>query len=463
MKDTTNKNNLLDFRRIRIFVIILVAVFVIYLIRLFTLQVLQRDDFIAKAEENSRKIFNVPSLRGIIYDRNNTVLARNIASYNVTIVASKLPDDQGATQEIFRQLSELIDMPVNQGEINDQTPYVPCISAHGISQIAEYGSQSYPYSAVRLKCDIDEVTAQRVMEKSIDLPGISIEVQPIREYPANSITSNIIGFLGPIPANREDEFKAKGLVPNRDKVGYAGLELQYQDLLAGKNGRQFAEVDGAGKTVVSDVAPPIDVEYGQNLKLTIDTRLQAASQEIIKNELVDWNRVVSEDKKMSQAVVIAINPQTGEILAMVSYPPYENNRMARFIPAYYYEQLVEDPNKPLINHAVGDVLPIGSVFKLVTGVGALNEGVVTPEQIVQTPGFIEVDETYAANQVGQTKKLVDWIYKDGQNPGGFGQLDFVHCLANSSNVCFYKLGGGYKDEIKEGLGICRLGTYARAL
>ncbi|HWQ83411.1 MAG TPA: penicillin-binding transpeptidase domain-containing protein, partial [Anaerolineales bacterium] len=144
---------------------------------------------------------------------------------------------------------------------------------------------------------------------------------------------------------------------------------------------------------------------------------------------------------------------------MVSYPSYENNRMARIIPAYYYEQLVRDPSNPLLNHAVGDVLPAGSVFKLVTAVGSLNEGVVTPEQVIDTPPELIVTERnyLSTNDSGLARRFVDW------NEAGFGQLDFVHGLANSSNVYFYKLGGGYEDEVPEGLGICRLGTYAEAL
>jgi penicillin-binding protein 2 len=132
--------------------------------------------------------------------------------------------------------------------------------------------------------------------------------------------------------------------------------------------------------------------------------------------------------------------------------------MSRIIPAYYYEQLIKDPSNPLLNHAVGDILPAGSVFKLATGVGVLNEGVVTPDQIISTPPTIEVTEKYYANDPGNAREFVDW------NKAGFGHLDFVRALANSSNVYFYKVGGGYKDEVPNGgLGICRLTTYAAAL
>ncbi len=450
-------------RRILIVMGILSVIFTLFVVRLFYLQVLNSEEWIAKAAENSEKNFNIPTLRGIITDRNGTILARNIASYSVVLTAAELPDDLGATQEIFRQLGDLIDMPVNLGEITQSSPYVPCISEHGIAQIAEYGESSTPFSPVKLKCDINEDVARIVLERAVDWPGVSIEIQPIREYPTGSITSTLVGFLGPIPANREEEFKEKGLVPNRDKVGYAGIELQFEDVLAGKNGKRVSEVDGAGQVIRQDIIPPVEPQPGQNLQLTIDTRLQQASIEIIRDEINSWNRVVADHKKMSVAVVIAMNPQTGEILSMASYPAYDNSRMARFIPSYYYNQLIKDPTNPLINHAVGDVLPVGSVFKLVTGTGALNEGVITPDQIIQTPGKLDIEEKYYVNQVGTTRPLVDWVYNNGKNPGGFGQLNFVGCLSNSSNVCFYKLGGGYKDEIPEGLGICRLGTYARAL
>ncbi len=462
MNGSPHLHNHLENWRILAFVFVMGLAFLVFIGKLFSLQVLQFQTWSMKAAENSTTEFNLPAMRGIIYDRNGTILARNIASYNVTITAADLPDDPGAVQSIFRQLSALIDVPVNRGELSQEDPYVPCVSDHGIAQIVEYGSSSKPYSPVEVKCDIDQKTAMIVQERSVDWPGVSIEIQPIRDYPTGALTASIIGFLGPIPANQEQEFIDKGLEPNRDKVGYAGLEYEYQDLLAGKNGTREVMRDVAGK-VLDPISPPVAPVPGDNLRLTIDTRLQQAADAIVKEELSSWNAIVNDYQQMSQGVVIAMNPKTGEILAMVSYPTYENNRMARIIPAYYYEQLIKDPTNPLLNHAVGDVLPIGSVFKLSTGIGALNEGVVTPDQIIKTPGKLDVTEKYYANDPGRPREFVDWIYKNGQNPGGFGQLDFVHGLANSSNVYFYKLGGGYKDEVPEGLGICRLKTYAEAI
>jgi penicillin-binding protein 2 len=442
--------------RIWAFLVALLLVFGVFVARLFVLQVLQTESWTAKANENSTEEINLSSLRGVIYDRNGVVLAQNVASYNVVITAAKLPDDEGAIQEVYRQLSTLIGVPVNQGEISLDDPYVPCISEHGIAQIAEYGRSSMPFQAVKVKCDVDRRVAMVIMEHSSDWPGIGIEIQPIREYPTGSLTANMVGFLGPVPAALEDYYVQKGLVPNRDKVGYAGLELEYQDLLAGVNGRRVVEIDVAGQEM-RDVQPPLTAQPGYSLQLTIDSRLQQAAEEIIRTELKSWNDYFGE-LRYTSGVVVAANPKTGEILSMVSFPTYENNRMSRFIPAYYYNQLINDPSNPLLNHAVGDVLPAGSVFKLSTGMGALNEGVVTPDQIIATPPKLEVTEKYYANDPGKSREFVDW------NKAGFGHLDFVHGLANSSNVYFYKLGGGYKDEVPNGgLGICRLETYAAAL
>jgi penicillin-binding protein 2 len=457
MNGSATINNHLESWRIRLFLIIIGSVFGIFMVRLFTLQVVEYPEWVNKALENSTDQSNLAALRGIIYDRNGTILARNVPSYNVVITAANLPEDDGAIQQIFRELAELTSVPVNGGELSQDNPYVPCISDHGIAEIAEYADTAQPYDPIKIECDINERTARIIQEKAVDWPGISIEIQPIREYPTGSLTAGIVGFLGPIPAAQEAEYIAQGFVPNRDKVGYAGIELQHQDILAGKNGRRVSEIDVAGQVVRQDIEEPVPVEPGKSLRLTIDTRLQQAAEVIFTDVIQDWNNRIGE-VVYSSGVVIAMNPTTGEILSMVSLPAYDNERMSRIIPAYYYEQLIADPTNPLLNHAVGDVLPAGSVFKLVTSVGALNEKVVTPEQVIDTPPVLEVEEKFYANQVGQTRRLVDW------NEAGFGQQDFIHGLANSSNVYFYKLGGGFKEEIPNGgLGICRLGTYARAM
>ena len=455
MNSSPSLHNHLQAWRVAAFMVAMLLVFVVYISRLFSLQILQGAQWQAQAKENRTQTINLPASRGVIYDRNGTVLARNIASYNVVLTAADLPDDPAEVQEIFRNLSELLDMPVRGGQLSPENPYVPCISDHGVAEIAEYGETATPYTPVKVKCDIDKNLAMIIQERSLDWPGVGVEIQPIRDYPTGSITASMIGFLGPIPAAQETEFREKGLVPDRDKVGYAGLELEYQDILAGKNGFREVEKDVAGQELRT-VGEVQAAEPGLSLSLTIDTRLQQAATAILQREINYWNTFLNSIRSTS-GVVIAINPKTGEILSMVSFPTYENNRMARIIPSYYYQQLIQDPANPLLNHAVGDTLPAGSVFKLVTAVGALNEAVVTPEQVVETPPKITITEKYFANDRGNPRDFVDW------NKAGFGRLDFLGGIANSSNVYFYKLGGGYLDEVPEGLGVCRLGSYARAL
>lgn len=459
MKGSAALKNMVQTWRIVLLGILLIIIFIVYVFRLYDLQVNQYSEWLAKANENRTHEINLPASRGTIYDRKGYILARNIPSYNVVITPANLPDDAGEVQAIFREISKLTNVPVNRGELSVADPYVPCISDHGITQIVTYGETTAPYEPVKIVCDIDEQTALAIQENVTTLPGVSIDVVPVRDYPTGALTASVVGFLGPIPAVEEDYYRELGFVPNRDKVGYAGVELYFQDLLAGVNGHRVVEWDIAGQ-IQGDIVPPVASVPGSSIVLTIDTRFQQATQSILMDEINDWNQSFGEER-MTSGAVIAINPRTGEILALVNYPTYENNRMARIIPSYYYNQLITDKRNPLLNLAVGAELPAGSVFKLVTATGGLNEGIVTPDEIIKTPGKITVTERYYANDPGKPRDFVDWIYRT--NPDGFGQLDFVHAIANSSNVYFYKVGGGYQDEVDPGLGICRLGTYARAL
>jgi penicillin-binding protein 2 len=173
-----------------------------------------------------------------------------------------------------------------------------------------------------------------VREASVDWPGVSVLVESIREYPTGSLTANVIGFLGPIPASLEEQYRDRGFVPNRDKIGYAGVEAALDQVLTGTPGRRTIQVDVAGKEL-RNLERPMDPIPGNNLKLTIDTRLQSAAEAVLTTEIKSWNDYYGRIR-ISSGVIIAMNPRTGEILAMVSYPTYENNRMARFIPAYYF-------------------------------------------------------------------------------------------------------------------------------
>ena len=231
-----------------------------------------------------------------------------------------------------------------------------------------------------------------ISEKEGDWPGVTVEIEPIHQDPTGYLTAEIIGFLGPLPAENQENYEDLGFVAGRDKVGFAGAEYSLDELLLGQNGERVIEVDAAGKEI-RDIEPPVASVAGNSVRLTIDTRLQSAAYTALVDEMKFWNtylnRILSQN-----GVVIAMNPKTGEILAMVSEPTYENNRLERFIPAYYYNQLSEDPLKPLLNHGISAMHPPGSVFKMVSAIGALNEGVVTPEQEIACPGTISIMQKY---------------------------------------------------------------------
>ena len=453
----------------RVFIVyaIIIAVVGGLISRLVSLQVFDGATWVNQATTNYTLRISDPASRGIIYDRNGYILARNIASYNVTITPASLPDDTADIQNIYRELSALIDVPVNEGDVEYAKLFGECVPGPGIAQLVELGDSLAPYTAVRIKCNIDEELARVIREKIVDWPGVDIEIDPIRDYPTGSLTANLIGFLGPIYDTVAQDYEDRGFVTNRDKIGYAAVEQSMDDILLGTNGLRVVQKDVAGQ-VLRNLEPPTEPVAGNNVVLTIDTRLQKAAEAALIDEIDYWNNYLNT-LQISSGVVIAMNPKTGEILAMVSYPTFENNRMARFIPGYYYNQLSEDQRRPLVNNAIAAEFPPGSVFKLSTATGAYNEGVVRPDDIVTTPGKLTLCEKFSPNDpcTGLNQRpFVDWIYNRNNiiNEEGFGALDFFHCIAYSSNVCFYKLGGGYEDEIRQGgLGILRLGEYARAL
>ncbi len=447
--------------------IVVVLVFVAFLFRLLRLQVIEGSNWKTSAVDNYTFEVSVPAPRGIIYDRNGYVLARNVASYNIIITPANLPDDDSDIQAIYRDLSDLLDVPVggrsdDEALLEEAKLFGPCVPGPGIAQLVALQDSLAPYSPVKIKCNVTVEIARIVEEKAVDWPGVTVEIEPIRDYPTGSLTSALVGFLGPIPASLEDEFRAQGFIPNRDKIGYAGVEDSLQEILAGRNGLRVVQVDVAGQEL-RNLEPPIPAVPGNNVTLTIDTRLQAVAEASLIQEINFWNDYF-DTIRISSGVVIAMNPKTGEILAMVSYPTYENNRFARFIPAYYYEQLSQDPRHPLLNNAISAEFPPGSVFKLSTATGSFNEGVIGPDDIVDAPGKLELCEKFNPNDpcTGlNTRPFVDHIFE--KKPEGFGPISFYQCIAYSSNVCFYKLGGGYQDEIEQGLGIERLQQYARAL
>lgn len=436
---------------------IMAGLILFYLGRLIQLQIVRGDEFRQAAEDNRLDQVNLPAPRGVIYDRNGALLVRNLPVYNVYITTALLPESEAEVQAILRMISELTGVPYDQ----DGPPAAQCVPGRGMLQLVEEGASLAPYQPWPVACDVDEGIGRLLRQRQIDLPGVSVEAVPVRDYRTNDLTAAVVGYLGPVPAAlREFYVVERGLDPNRDKVGYAGLEVEFQEVLAGSNGLKVIEEDVAGQEL-REIGAVQQAQPGSNLRLSLDTRLQAAAYTALQNRMDFMNRFnpFGTEDRVPLGVVIAMNPQTGEILAMVSLPTYENDRMARFIPFDYYSTLEDNTRgNPLVNHAIASEFPPGSTFKLVTAIGALNEGVITPNRTLNDPGQITIDNTYFPNDPGRAKEFVCW------KEDGHGDIDFVHGVAYSCNVYFYKIGGGFEDEVPAGgLGIDRLGQYARAL
>lgn len=480
MNDTKSAETHFEPWRMWVLYFAILALFGYYAFRLFNYQIIQGPDFLAQANENRTTRVSDPTQRGIIYDRNGIVLARNVPAYHVIVTPAYLPetlpflyteDVPGPVQDVYRRLSALIGVPVTAGAVEIDGVmdlpeeairlFKPCETNLGIKEIVYIQDSTAPYTPVRVACDIDRELAMKIREQQADMPGVSIEIEPVREYPTGELTAEIIGFLGPIPANQpglllEDYYRDKGFVPNRDRVGYAGVELSLQDLLGGQNGERYVEIDVAGREL-RNLSEPVKPVPGNNVRLTIDLRLQVAARQALIGEIEYWNNWLGRIQSNS-GVVIAMNPKTGEVLAMVSYPSYENNRFSRSIDPYYYEQLTSDPSKPLLNKAVSGEYPPGSVYKMPTAIGALNERVVAPDYKIHDPGQIVIEERALPNMPGRQRPYVCW------DENGHGDVDWLTGVMQSCDVYFYKIGGGYPGEVEGGgLGIWRLGEYSRVL
>jgi penicillin-binding protein 2 len=457
MTSSSSSKSGLSLLRLRATYILIASVLFVFVVRLISLQIVQGPDFQAQADDNRLLDVSIPAPRGVIYDRNGFQLVRNIPSFQVMVTPALLPDSQAEIDAIYARLADLTHVPLDQ----EGPPAAPCVPGRGIIQLVEEGLTNRPYNAWPLACDIDERTARILREEAIDLPGISVIAVPVRDYTTGALTAAVIGYLGPIPAVLADYYEGLGFVAQRDKVGYAGIEVgyngAYQDILAGLNGQKQIEHDVAGQQI-RELGTYVQPQPGNSLQLTIDTRLQNAAETALRNRIEFINRFSGEERS-PLGVVIAMNPQNGEILAMVSWPPYENNRFARFIPQDYYQQLEQATrSSPLTNHAISSEFPPGSSFKLVTATGALQEGVVTADEILIDTGKITIENKYFPTDPGKAKDFVCW------KEDGHGEVDFVHGIAWSCNVYFYKIGGGYEPEVDgDGLGIDGLNLYAPAL
>jgi penicillin-binding protein 2 len=363
---------------------------------------------VAQAGDTPRTALEpIVSTRGLIYDRSGRRLVQNVPTFTVRIRPADLPLPRRT--EVVERLAGLL----------DTTP-------GAINSTLDTGSISR-FDAIAIAREVPEATARLISEDGLTLPGVEVTVEPRRDYLSGTLLTQIVGYTGPLSADGYAELKGEGYLAD-DRIGKAGVELTYESELRGTYGAQRVEKDATGRTVrVIGVDTPAIA--GSSLVLTIDSKEQKLAEKALL-----WGL---KRAGLKRGAMVVMNPQTGEVLAMVSYPTYDANVFTRGITNTQYKKLLTNPNKPLINHAIGDIQPPGSTYKLVTGTAALAEKVISPTSTVTSKPYVQLGAT----------KFWEW------NRRGWGPLNIVEGFGHSSDTFFYQLANR--------LGIERLAYWAR--
>lgn len=370
--------------------------------RLFQLQV--GDVSVAAAPPAARSAeLPLPAPRGLLFDREGRRVAVNVASWTVSVHPAELPVTEH--NRVLRRIAEVTGARFLT--LRDSLARHPASSA----------------DPVRLLRGIPREAALLLIEETPRLPGVSVAVEPMRRYlddtgsASGELLAHVVGYIGPVT---EDDLErlAPGAYRHDDLVGKMGVEAAFEDLLRGSDGSMLVERDATGETadVVQTLRP---AEPGTNLMLTVDARMQR-----LATEALAWG---VEAAGVRQGATVVMDPQTGAILAMVSLPSYDTNLFAQGIGRGAFEAYVADMDGPLRNHAISDIHPPGSTYKLVTGIAALEEGVTTAAARLPTYACYPV----AGAPPGEC--LNEW------NREGFGPLDLVGAFAHSSDTYFYQL------------------------
>ncbi len=457
--------------RIRTYALRIVAVlaFVVLAAQLWNLQVVQGETYKALADANRFRLDQVPASRGVMYDRNGELLIRNRPTYNVVIIPAYLPEDATAEARVFARLSELLNLPITtqiEPVASRNNGYFHAISHHQYNrqlprQIISPRSRQYarsplgirdavnqnpfaPFLPVTIAADVDQIIMAKIEEEGLNLPGVLIDIAPTREYLYGELTSHMLGFVGPIPAEQFETYDAQGY-DLTDVIGLSGLEAEYEEWLHGVKGLENVEVDVTGRKIRT-VSESIQARPGHNLRLSIDVGLQEATAEALQEAM--------DEVGSNQGVAIAMNPQTGEILAMVSLPSFDNNIFSRGITARELALLSEDPWTPLVNHAIAGLYPPGSTYKIIPASGALQERTVQPDTKFFDEGILYLPNQFEPDNLDLAQPFYCWLRT------GHGEVTMLSGLAWSCDVYFYQVGGGYYPAEYDGLGLDNMVKYS---
>ncbi len=380
--------------RIAVFGGFALILFAVLFFRLWFLQVLNGDRYLAEANNNRTREFRVSAPRGEVLARNGEVLVSNRTSLALQVNPRKLPEQPGKRRAELAQLAELTHS-----------------SAHRVRKTMHEQLKLAPSAPVTLRRDVGSYLVFYLQENQDRFPGVAVERVFVRRYPHGTLAAHILGNVGEVSEKQLKEPSYRGLQPG-DEIGQDGVEYTYDHFLRGRPGLTRIQVDALGQPTRNGQlvsTPPVP---GDNLKLTIDPAVQAAGEGALAARGLPGG-------------FVTMNVDNGEILGLGSFPTFDPSVFTRPMTQAQVNQLIRDPvAAPLTDRAIAGLYPTGSTFKLITALAGLESGVFTPNTVIEDGGSLTVGgESF-------------------QNAGGasYGSLTLVPALQVSSDVFFYTLG-----------------------
>lgn len=399
---------------LRGFWILFFALIFLLLVKTFQFQIIQGKSFSLLSERNKFKVSQIEAERGVIYDQKGKQLVRNLPSFNLILDKRDLPQDPTERLRVTKEAAEILkkDPEELKNEID-----------------AEESSR------VLISDSLDHQTLIALEMKVGNLKGFSIENNTVREYLGDSLFSHLIGYTGKI--NQEELKSDSEQYSISDWVGRAGVEKSYEDVLRKNSGKILIERDIKGNLISQKIGS--QPQSGKSLVLWLDLDLQKKIKEELKKGVKNANSL--------SGVAIAMDPRTGGILALVSLPDFDGNLFQQGASSSEeIKKTLQDPQKPLFNRAIAGLYPTGSTIKPLMASAALQEKIISPEKKIYDPGQIEVPHRY-------DPKII-YVFRDWTV---HGWTDMRKAIAESCNVYFYTIGGGFGGQ--EGLGPARIKKY----
>jgi penicillin-binding protein 2 len=400
--------------------IALTAASIILAVQCYHLQIQNVQFNKAKAEGNSIRILTTLPDRGLIVDSGGDILARNTRQLALAVNPQGLPGKKADRQAVYETLKTKAGIAQKN---------IDFIEKHWL----DGGGETYA-----LKTNLSKDESLLYKEWFASSPGVSLVEVPIRQYTAGSSLGQLLGYVGTV----DDQDVKDGAALNQ-RVGKSGLEKSYNIQLTGTPGKQKIEINAQGEEVRPLAGGTVaDTKAGQTLKLSIDSKLQKVVGDALQHELARRTAKYGPMPKMGASAVV-VDPATGAIKAMVSLPDYDGNLFAQGITQKDYSGLLDNPGNPLLNRAIQGQYPPGSTIKPLVGAAGLQSGIISKDFAWNTP--------YSINY--GSFSFVDWKSHSGYN------TNVERAIAESNDVFFYALGGGYPDKNIQGLGVDKENQY----